>query len=95
MSDTALKIAHIAWTKTGIDKAVANFFTPLSKKEPDQMTWRIVNDSLLVGRYKAATRLPRTPQTKQRIAAFDFVSGRDQVKLTSCLFIDVCCRTQH
>ncbi|KAF3034070.1 hypothetical protein E8E12_004444 [Didymella heteroderae] len=29
------------------NKAVANFFTPSSKKEPEKMTWRIVKDSLL------------------------------------------------
>jgi bifunctional polynucleotide phosphatase/kinase len=53
-------------------KAVANFFTPLSKKEPEKMSWRIVKDSLLIGRYTAsAVRSAATGRTK--IAAFDFV----------------------
>jgi hypothetical protein len=54
------------------DKAVANFFTPLSKKEPEKMSWRIVKDSLLVGRYAtSATR--SAAKGKIKIAAFDFV----------------------
>jgi bifunctional polynucleotide phosphatase/kinase len=53
-------------------KAVANFFTPLSKKEPEKMSWRIVKDSLLIGRYAAsAVRSAATGTIK--IAAFDFV----------------------
>ncbi|EAT87754.1 hypothetical protein SNOG_05363 [Parastagonospora nodorum SN15] len=56
-------------------KAVANFFTPLSKKEPEKMTWRIVQDSLLVGKYVAATAAARTTATgRTRVAAFDFDS---------------------
>ncbi|KAF2127312.1 PNK3P-domain-containing protein [Dothidotthia symphoricarpi CBS 119687] len=51
-------------------KAVANFFTPVSKKEPEKMTWRIVKDSLLVGRYGASS----ATTGKRRIAAFDFDS---------------------
>jgi hypothetical protein len=38
------------------------------------MTWRIVHDSLLIGRYKAAASLPKTINAKRKIAAFDFVS---------------------
>lgn len=56
--------------KTG--KAVANFFTPSSKKEPSKMSWRIVNNSLLVGRYAAST-VPSAAKGKTKIAAFDFV----------------------
>ena len=39
------------------------------------MTWRVVNDSLLVGRFGAATTLQSAlaPQGKRKIAAFDFV----------------------
>lgn len=53
-------------------KAVANFFTPISKKEPEKMTWRIVNNSLLVGRY-AASAARSAASGKTRIAVFDFV----------------------
>jgi bifunctional polynucleotide phosphatase/kinase len=57
-----------------LGKAVANFFTPLSKKEPEKMTWRIVQDSLLVGKYVAAAATARTTATgRTRVAAFDFV----------------------
>jgi hypothetical protein len=37
------------------------------------MTWRIVNDSLIIGRYKAAAGLPKTTNAKRKIAVFDFV----------------------
>ncbi len=67
-----LKISDVGWP----DKAIANFFTPLSQKKPDQITWRIVNHSVLVGKYG-----PEEPNgernaghvAKRRIAAFDLV----------------------
>ncbi|KAI8934015.1 hypothetical protein NX059_008783 [Plenodomus lindquistii] len=58
---------------TTTSKAVANFFTPTSKKEPEKMIWRIVKDSLLVGRYGAMIT-PAPSLSKRRIAAFDFDS---------------------
>lgn len=54
-----------------IDKAVANFFTPASKKEPDRLVWRTVNDSLLIGTYKSRSEEPLRKGGK--IAAFDLV----------------------
>lgn len=54
------------------DKAVANFFTPLSKKEPDKMSWRIVKDTLLVGRYTASSA-QQVARNRTKVAAFDFV----------------------
>lgn len=59
---------------TTTSKAVANFFTPLSKKEPEKMVWRIVKDSLLVGRYGASTAMLGTTKGKRKVAVFDFVS---------------------
>ncbi|KAF2184429.1 PNK3P-domain-containing protein [Zopfia rhizophila CBS 207.26] len=60
---------------TTTNKAVANFFTPVSKKEPERMSWRIVNDSLLIGRYHASAALqPAKSAIKRKIAAFDFDS---------------------
>ncbi|KAF3033731.1 hypothetical protein E8E11_003712 [Didymella keratinophila] len=56
------------------NKAVASFFTPTSKKEPEKMTWRIVKDSLLVGRYITSTTVRSASKAKQRVAAFDFDS---------------------
>ncbi|KAL8832263.1 MAG: hypothetical protein Q9170_004951 [Blastenia crenularia] len=57
-------------------KAVAGFFTPASKKEPDQITWRIINGTLLSGAYKPnPSKDPSSPAIKRRkIAAFDFDS---------------------
>jgi hypothetical protein len=68
------KIVHAAGSqlKFSPDKAVANFFTPLSKKEPEKMSWRIVKDSLLVGRYATSAARPAA-KGKTKIAAFDFV----------------------
>ncbi|KAE8822277.1 hypothetical protein HRS9139_10298 [Pyrenophora teres f. teres] len=57
---------------TTTSKAVANFFTPVSKKEPEKMVWRIVKDSLLVGRFGTAAAQSTTK--RRRIAAFDFDS---------------------
>ncbi|KAI4199384.1 MAG: hypothetical protein LQ350_004673 [Teloschistes chrysophthalmus] len=58
------------------EKAVAGFFTPASKKVPDQLTWKVVNGTLLSGRYKpndSGTQI--TPKIKPRkFAAFDFDS---------------------
>ncbi|KAI9831427.1 MAG: hypothetical protein M1819_005026 [Sarea resinae] len=56
--------------------AVAKFFTPASKKDPDPITWRIVDNSLLIGRYApASSEGPSPPAPKViRIAAFDFDS---------------------
>jgi len=65
-------------TKEVAGKAVANFFTPLSKKEPEHMSWRIVSDSLLIGRHSvtAATQAAKAVTTRRKIAAFDFVRWR-------------------
>ncbi|KAF1928602.1 DNA kinase/phosphatase Pnk1 [Didymella exigua CBS 183.55] len=56
------------------NKAVASFFTPISKKEPEKMAWRIVKDSLLVGRYNTSAIFQSASQARRRIAAFDFDS---------------------
>ncbi|KAF2467058.1 PNK3P-domain-containing protein [Lindgomyces ingoldianus] len=61
---------------TTTSKAVANFFTPASKKEPEKMSWRIVNSSLLIGRYNpsAASQSPKPFRSGRKIAVFDFDS---------------------
>ncbi|OCK77416.1 PNK3P-domain-containing protein [Lepidopterella palustris CBS 459.81] len=61
---------------TTTSKAVASFFTPISKKEPEKMTWRVVNDSLLIGRYQAptATQSTKSGAKRRKIAAFDFLT---------------------
>ncbi|KEF51197.1 uncharacterized protein A1O9_12811 [Exophiala aquamarina CBS 119918] len=56
---------------TTTNKAVASFFKPASQKAPDKLIWRIVNSSLITGRYdpSEAPKLPRTAPAK--VAAFD------------------------
>lgn len=54
---------------------MASFFTPLSQKEPEKTTWRVVNDSLLIGRYRTGDDNGEQPPSKRRrIAGFDFVT---------------------
>lgn len=61
-------------TKTTVTtKSAANFFTPLSQKKPDPLTWRIVNNTLIVGRYAGQKQEPSTAK-KRKIAAFDLDS---------------------
>ncbi|KAL3472793.1 polynucleotide kinase 3 phosphatase-domain-containing protein [Aspergillus californicus] len=58
-----------------VKKTVAqSFFTPSSKKKPEKLTWRVLHDSLLVGKYSdsAANRTQGTGKLK--VAAFDFDS---------------------
>ncbi|MCJ1340552.1 hypothetical protein MMC09_005848 [Bachmanniomyces sp. S44760] len=63
---------------TTTNKAVANFFAPASKKEPKNLTWRIVRNSLLVGCFaptpNEASASIREPKKRRKIAAFDFDS---------------------
>ncbi|KAI9714453.1 MAG: hypothetical protein M1820_000414 [Bogoriella megaspora] len=51
--------------------AVASFFTPISKKQPEKLSWRIVNQTLLVGQHG---ELIQPATTAVKIAAFDFDS---------------------
>ncbi len=59
-----------------LEKAVANFFKPVSQKEPEQVTWAIRNNSLLTARYQPLSRSLKSLNdgAKRRIAVFDFVS---------------------
>ncbi len=54
---------------------MSNFFTPASKKEPEKITWRIINESLFFAKYEPDTdSKSNTPPLKRRkIAAFDLV----------------------
>ena len=56
---------------SSIDTTVASFFTPTSKKEPEKVSWKTVNQTLLVGRYGELAREGKRPR---KIAGFDFVS---------------------
>lgn len=55
---------------TASSAAVSNFFKPASQKEPDKVTFHVVHDTLLVGRYHDATTAERPKPLK--VAAFDF-----------------------
>jgi bifunctional polynucleotide phosphatase/kinase len=57
------------WT----EQAVSSFFTPASQKKPEKITWRIVKNSLVVGRYAKETDRKEGSE-KPKVAAFDLVS---------------------
>ena len=55
-------------------KAIAGFFKPVSQKEPETLRWRIVNKSLIVGKYVTpgqGLEAPSTISTPRKVAAFD------------------------
>lgn len=54
-----------------IGKSVASFFKPASQKEPDKITWRTVNQSLVIGRYQDPSTAPAMITEPVKIAAFD------------------------
>jgi hypothetical protein len=56
------------------ENAVVSFFTPASKKEPEKIIWRVINDSLLIARYNAkGTNKADILEKGHRIAGFDLV----------------------
>ncbi|KAL8750405.1 MAG: hypothetical protein Q9184_006437 [Pyrenodesmia sp. 2 TL-2023] len=63
-------------SECSLEKAVAGFFTPVSKKDPDQTTWRVINNTLLSGRYRPkASQVPSSnPRKGRKVATFDFDS---------------------
>ncbi|KAL1968857.1 hypothetical protein VTN77DRAFT_1218 [Rasamsonia byssochlamydoides] len=54
-------------------QAVASFFTPASQKKPEKVTWRIVNNSLVVGKYSPDNQQSQGGR-KRKVAAFDLDS---------------------
>lgn len=57
-----------------IEKAASSFFTPTSQKKPERLVWRVVSNSLVVGRYSAEPDGERKHDgAKPRVAAFDLV----------------------
>ncbi|KAL2857759.1 polynucleotide kinase 3 phosphatase-domain-containing protein [Aspergillus pseudoustus] len=63
-------------TEATVKKTVpASFFTPVSKKKPEPITWRIVNSSLVVGKYSTESATGQKSNSgKPKIAVFDFDS---------------------
>jgi bifunctional polynucleotide phosphatase/kinase len=55
------------------ETVASSFFTPASKKKPESIAWRIVNNSLIVGKFSPESNQERKASDKPRIAAFDFV----------------------
>ncbi|PKY04040.1 polynucleotide kinase 3'-phosphatase [Aspergillus campestris IBT 28561] len=56
-------------------KAASSFFTPTSQKKPERLVWRVVSNSLVVGRYSADSDGERKRDGgKPRVAAFDLDS---------------------
>lgn len=70
-------------TKAG----VADFFKPVSEKEPEKITWKLVANTLVVGKYLNTTVADEgsssTPAqlNRKRIAGFDLVSLSDQQRI--------------
>ena len=61
-----------------LETAVASFFTPISKKKPEKITWRVVNKSLIAGKYTSGPAVENAQtQSKsakrRKVAAFDLV----------------------
>ena len=65
----SLPVVRTLLTRT--DRAVATFFKPASQREPDKILWRIVDQSLVIGRNDPQTVPPRAAQHPVKIAAFD------------------------
>ncbi|OAT06353.1 polynucleotide kinase [Blastomyces gilchristii SLH14081] len=59
----------------GTATSAANFFTPLSQKKPEQVTWRTVRNSCIIGKYhQELSREAVKSGVKRHIAAFDLDS---------------------
>ncbi|KAJ9607950.1 DNA kinase/phosphatase Pnk1 [Cladophialophora chaetospira] len=56
---------------TTTSKAVASFFKPASQKEPENLVWRTVEQSLIIGRYEPSGPSPQQRTLPVKIAAFD------------------------
>ncbi|KAL9097208.1 MAG: hypothetical protein Q9165_000635 [Trypethelium subeluteriae] len=56
---------------TTTSNTVASFFTPTSRKEPEKVSWKIVDRTLLVGQHGELAQGGKRPR---KIAAFDFDS---------------------
>lgn len=67
------------------EKTVAAFFTPTSKKKPEPITWRVIDNSLVVGKYAHPEERRRPPSSgKQKVAAFDLVSECHGLTYSTC-----------
>ncbi len=67
------ELADGLWT---LERAVSSFFTPTSMKEPERITWQIINETLLLASHQPITvdTTNGPPSKRRKIAAFDLVS---------------------
>lgn len=56
---------------TTTNNAVASFFKPASQKPPEKISWRIVSDSLIIGRQNPEVIPPQAKHRPVKVAAFD------------------------
>lgn len=54
-----------------LGKAVSSFFTPSSQKEPEKLTWKIVDQTLITGRYAPTAGKSEALPRPVKVAAFD------------------------
>ena len=52
-------------------KAVSSFFKPVSQREPELITWKIIKQSLIVGKFAGTQAQDGTQLKRRKIAAFD------------------------
>ncbi|KAH0157865.1 PNK3P-domain-containing protein, partial [Aureobasidium melanogenum] len=57
---------------TTTSAAVANFFKPASQKDPEKVTWKVIENTLLYGKYDKADSF--AADRPRKVAAFDFDS---------------------
>ncbi|GFF35468.1 bifunctional polynucleotide phosphatase/kinase [Aspergillus udagawae] len=55
-------------------RTVASFFTPTSQKKPEKITWRVVNNSLVIGKHTTGPGEQPARREKAKVAAFDLDS---------------------
>ncbi|KAI5809648.1 polynucleotide kinase 3 phosphatase-domain-containing protein [Peziza echinospora] len=59
---------------TTTSATVTNFFKPLSEKEPEKTTWRVIDKSLLVAKYSSTTAAAPNYSIPRKVASFDLDS---------------------
>ena len=65
---------RFACADRNLGKAITSFFTPASQKKPEKLTWRIVDKSLIIGKYVSdigKRALRKDSPVPCRLAVFD------------------------
>ena len=66
---------------------MTSFFRPVSQKEPERLTWKIVHQSLIVGSYNDASQPRRQLSRPVKVAAFDLDDALVKPKLGGARFV--------